>query len=170
MQTSILLHCSVIFSCIVHFLKLKLYSFLCGWMQKDFDMVWCRGTVKEKIFEPWIDFMRTKGCEILEGRRVTDFSFTKETSCISEVICGRESYNADAVILAVGISRLQELIKNRCAVFLGICTSTLLSLLLEMVQLFEFKFQLVMPYFNASYFCKEVVNSITVRLYLDQFL
>ncbi|KAF3971250.1 hypothetical protein CMV_005133 [Castanea mollissima] len=28
--------------------------------QKDFDMVWCRGTVKEKIFEPWIDFMRTK--------------------------------------------------------------------------------------------------------------
>nr|POF05412.1 15-cis-phytoene desaturase, chloroplastic/chromoplastic [Quercus suber] len=28
--------------------------------QKDFDMVYCRGTVKEKIFEPWIDFMRTK--------------------------------------------------------------------------------------------------------------
>ncbi|KAM4089439.1 hypothetical protein ACB094_07G151800 [Castanea mollissima] len=80
--------------------------------QKDFDMVWCRGTVKEKIFEPWIDFMRTKGCEILEGRRVTDFSFNEETSCISEVICGRESLNADAVILAVGISRLQELIKN----------------------------------------------------------
>lgn len=83
-------------------------------------MVWCRGTVKEKIFEPWIDFMRTKGCEILEGRRVTDFSFNEETSCISEVICGKESYNADAVILAVGISRLQELIKNRCAVFSGI--------------------------------------------------
>lgn len=80
--------------------------------QKDFDMVYCRGTVKEKIFEPWIDFMRTKGCEILEGRKVTDFSFNEETSCISEVICGRELYNADAVILAVGISRLQELIKN----------------------------------------------------------
>lgn len=92
-------------------------------------MVWCRGTVKGKIFEPWIDFMRTKGCEILEGRRVTDFSFDEETSCISEVICGRELYNADAVILAVGISRLQELIKNRCAVFSGICTLTLLSLL-----------------------------------------
>lgn len=77
-------------------------------------MVWCRGTVKEKIFEPWIDFMRTKGCEILEGRRVTNFFFNEETSRISEVICGGESYNADAVILAVGISRVQELIKNRC--------------------------------------------------------
>nr|XP_023916579.1 uncharacterized protein LOC112028155 isoform X3 [Quercus suber] len=77
------------------------------------DTAWRKyDSMKEKIFEPWIDFMRTKGCEILEGRRVTDFSFNEETSCISEVICGRELYNADAVILAVGISRLQELIKN----------------------------------------------------------
>jgi uncharacterized FAD-dependent dehydrogenase len=83
-------------------------------------MVWCHGTVKEKIFEPWIDFMRTKGCEILEGRRVTNFFFNEETSRISEVICGGESYNADAVILAVGISRVQELIKNRCVIS-GIC-------------------------------------------------
>jgi uncharacterized FAD-dependent dehydrogenase len=74
----------------------------------------CRGTVKEKIFEPLIDFLRSKGCEILEGKKVTDFFFNEGTSCISEVVCGRESYNADAVILAVGISRLQELVKNRC--------------------------------------------------------
>ncbi|XP_059460347.1 uncharacterized protein LOC132189608 isoform X2 [Corylus avellana] len=81
--------------------------------QKDFDLVLCRGTVKEKIFEPLIDFLRSKGCEILEGKKVTDFFFNEEEpTCISEVVCGRESYNADAVILAVGISRLQELVKN----------------------------------------------------------
>jgi len=61
-----------------------------------------------------IDFLRSKGCEILEGKKVTDFFFNEGTSCISEVVCGRESYNVDAVIFAVGISRLQELVKNRC--------------------------------------------------------
>jgi uncharacterized FAD-dependent dehydrogenase len=84
-------------------------------MQKDFDLALCRGTVKEKIFEPLIDFLRSKGCEILEDKKVTGLFFNEEEpTCISEVVCGRESYNADAVILAVGISRLQELVKNRC--------------------------------------------------------
>ncbi|KAF4382449.1 hypothetical protein G4B88_011401 [Cannabis sativa] len=80
--------------------------------QKDFDAVWCRGTVREKIFEPWIDSMKAKGCEFAEGRKVTDFSLSEETGCVSAVICGKEIYDADAVILAVGISTLQDLIKN----------------------------------------------------------
>ncbi|XP_030503098.2 uncharacterized protein LOC115718093 [Cannabis sativa] len=80
--------------------------------QKDFDAVWCRGTVREKIFEPWIDSMKAKGCEFAEGRKVTDVSLSEETGCVSAVICGKEIYDADAVILAVGISTLQDLIKN----------------------------------------------------------
>lgn len=91
-------------------------------------MVWCRGTVKEKIFEPWIDVMRTKGCEVLEGRKVTDLIFNEETSCISEVVCGTEAFNADAVILALGISSLQELVENRCIVS-EFCSLNKLSLL-----------------------------------------
>ncbi|KAK9287102.1 hypothetical protein L1049_015513 [Liquidambar formosana] len=83
--------------------------------QKDFDLVLCRGTVREKIFEPWMDSMRAKGCEFLEGRRVTNFLLNEETGCISEVVCGKKSYKADAVILAVGISTLQEIIKNSAA-------------------------------------------------------
>ncbi|KAH7834243.1 hypothetical protein Vadar_014095 [Vaccinium darrowii] len=83
--------------------------------QKDFDLVWCRGTVREKIFEPWMDSMRNQGCKFLEGRKVTDFYFNEETGCISEVICGKESLKADAVILAVGISTLQEIIQNSAA-------------------------------------------------------
>lgn len=60
--------------------------------------------------------MRTRGCEFAEGRKVTDFSINEETGRISAVICGRERYEADAVILAVGISTIQELIKNRYVV------------------------------------------------------
>ncbi|EXB24028.1 Phytoene dehydrogenase [Morus notabilis] len=81
--------------------------------QKDFDMLWCRGTVREKIFEPWIDSMKTKGCEFIEGRKVTGVSVNEETGYVSAVTCGTETYNADAVILAVGISTLQDLIKSR---------------------------------------------------------
>lgn len=57
--------------------------------------------------------MRTNGCENLRGKRVTDFFYNEETGCISEVVCGREKYTADAVVLAVGISALQDIIKNR---------------------------------------------------------
>lgn len=59
--------------------------------------------------------MRSRGCEFLDGRRVTGLSYDEETGRISEVVCGKETYNADAVILAVGISTLQELIMNRYA-------------------------------------------------------
>ncbi|GAB4838574.1 hypothetical protein Ancab_028119 [Ancistrocladus abbreviatus] len=83
--------------------------------QKDFDMVLCRGTVREKIFEPWMDLMRSEGCEFRKGRQVTDFFFSEETGCISEVVCGNDRVKADAVILAVSISSLQEIVKKSSA-------------------------------------------------------
>ncbi|EEF41121.1 uncharacterized protein LOC8283661 isoform X2 [Ricinus communis] len=83
--------------------------------QKDFDMVWCRGTIREKIFSPWMDSLRTKGCRFLDGEKVIDFIINEETSCIEEVVCSNETINADAVILAVGISKVQELVKNSAA-------------------------------------------------------
>ncbi|KAJ4829555.1 hypothetical protein Tsubulata_017165 [Turnera subulata] len=83
--------------------------------QKDFDVVWCRGTVREKIFAPWIESLRTRGCQFLNGKKVTDFIFSEETGSISEVVCGNQTYNADAVILAVGISTVQELVKHSAA-------------------------------------------------------
>ncbi|KAL5791235.1 hypothetical protein ACOSQ2_006123 [Xanthoceras sorbifolium] len=91
-----------------------LYYFILA-HQKNFDLVWCRGTLKELIFEPWMDSMRTRGSEFLDGRKVTDFVFDEETGCVSAVACGDEKYNADAVILAIGISALQELVKNSAA-------------------------------------------------------
>lgn len=60
--------------------------------------------------------MKNNGCKFLEGRRVTDFVFDEKTGCVSEVSCGKESLKADAVILAVGISTMQDIIQNRSAI------------------------------------------------------
>ncbi|KAK3412756.1 hypothetical protein EUGRSUZ_I01454 [Eucalyptus grandis] len=80
--------------------------------QKDFDAVWCQGTLKEKIFKPWKELMRTQGCVFLEGRRVTNLFFDEATGRISGIACGGETLNADAFILAVRISTIQEIIRN----------------------------------------------------------
>ncbi|XP_020536724.1 uncharacterized protein LOC105638513 isoform X2 [Jatropha curcas] len=85
--------------------------------QKDFDMVWCRGTIREQIFNPWMELLRTKGCQFLDSGKVKDFVLNEETSCISEVVCSNGTYKADAVILAAGISEVQELVKNSAVLF-----------------------------------------------------
>lgn len=60
-----------------------------------------------------MDSLKTQGCKFLKGRKVTDMLVTGETNCISEVVCEKESFVADAVIFAVGVSTLQEIIQNR---------------------------------------------------------
>lgn len=81
--------------------------------QQNFDVLWCRGAVQDKIFIPWTDSMKEKGCKFLEDKRVTDFIFDEDRGCISGVIVGQEKYEADAVVLAVGISTLQSTTKSR---------------------------------------------------------
>ncbi|PIN19185.1 Amine oxidase [Handroanthus impetiginosus] len=83
--------------------------------QKHFDLVLCRGTLREKIFQPWIESLKSQGCRFLDGREVTDVVLNEETGCISEVICEKESFKTDALILAIGISTLQEIIQNSAA-------------------------------------------------------
>ncbi|KAK4401372.1 hypothetical protein Sango_0877900 [Sesamum angolense] len=83
--------------------------------QKNFDLVSCRGTIRDKIFQPWTESMKIQGCRFLEGRKVTDLVVNEETGCISEVICEKESFKADAFILAVGISTLQEIVQSSAA-------------------------------------------------------
>lgn len=56
--------------------------------------------------------MKIQGCRFLEGRKVTDVVVNEETGCISEVICEKESFKADAFILAVGVSTLQEIVQS----------------------------------------------------------
>ncbi|KAH9625840.1 hypothetical protein KSS87_004847 [Heliosperma pusillum] len=84
-------------------------------LAKSFDMVFCRGSVREKIFEPWRALLKSNGCEFRRGRGVTDFFFNEETGRISEVLCGNDRIKADAVILAVGISTFQEIVQRSSA-------------------------------------------------------
>ncbi|XP_019166201.1 PREDICTED: uncharacterized protein LOC109162020 isoform X1 [Ipomoea nil] len=80
--------------------------------QKHFDFVCCRGGVREKIFEPWMESLKSQGCKFLKGKKVTDVLLDEKSGRVSEVVCEKESFKADAIILAVGVSTLQEIIQN----------------------------------------------------------
>ncbi|KAJ6833824.1 phytoene dehydrogenase, chloroplastic/chromoplastic-like [Iris pallida] len=80
--------------------------------QQNYDVRWCRGTVREKIFIPWLESIKTKGCKFLGNQRLTDLVIDEDSGCILGVVCGKEVYEADAVVLAVGVSSLQSTIMN----------------------------------------------------------
>ncbi|MBD2151951.1 FAD-dependent oxidoreductase [Pseudanabaena sp. FACHB-1277] len=87
-----------------------LYYFILA-HQADFDVVWCRGTVGAKIFQPWGDRITALGGKILTNRRVSDFKLDVSGS-ISAVICGDENFPADAVISSVGITGMQRIVAS----------------------------------------------------------
>ncbi|BBM99034.1 hypothetical protein MPTK1_1g18160 [Marchantia polymorpha subsp. ruderalis] len=88
-----------------------LYYFIIA-HQADFDVVWCRGTVGEKIFKPWIAAMQNNGCKFLSSKRVTDVTLDEATGDVTGVACGEEIFDADAVIFSVGINALQKIVGN----------------------------------------------------------
>lgn len=96
------------FLCVIIF-----FYFFLGFLQKHFDFVCCRGGVREKIFEPWMESLKSQGCKFLKGKKVTDVLLDEKSGRVSEVVCEKESFKADAIILAVGVSTLQEIIQNR---------------------------------------------------------
>lgn len=92
-----------------------LYYFILA-HQPNFDVVWCRGTVGEKIFRPWCDLIEQAGGKILTNRRVTDLIVEGDSQpIVKSVICGDEQFDADAVIFAVGISGMQKIISGSSA-------------------------------------------------------
>lgn len=82
-------------------------------VQPDFDVVWCRGTVGEMIFKPWVAAMQEGGCRFLSNKRVTDLVLDEASGEVSAVLCGEEEFPADAVIFAVGISAMQKIVPSR---------------------------------------------------------
>jgi uncharacterized protein with NAD-binding domain and iron-sulfur cluster len=87
-----------------------LYYFILA-HQNDFDVVWCRGTVGEMIFRPWCDRIEAAGGKILTERRVTDIRLDS-AGRVNAVICGDEVFESDAVIFAVGITGLQNIVRS----------------------------------------------------------
>jgi uncharacterized protein with NAD-binding domain and iron-sulfur cluster len=97
-----------------------LYYFILA-HQPDFDVVWCRGTVGEMIFQPWCEQIQALGGKILTQHRVTDLRIEAHSSLhpdrpdqpqVTAVICGDQVIPADAVIFAVGVSGIQKIVSH----------------------------------------------------------
>jgi uncharacterized protein with NAD-binding domain and iron-sulfur cluster len=87
-----------------------LYFFILA-HQPDFDVVWCRGTVGEKIFRPWVERIAKAGGKVLANRRVTDV-IVDDNNRATGVVCGDEVFDADAVIFSVGITGMKKIVAN----------------------------------------------------------
>ena len=87
-----------------------LYYFILA-HQPDFDVVWCRGTVGEKIFKPWIKQIEQAGGKVLTNKRVTDLVLDNEGKA-KGVVCGEEIFTADAVILGVSVSGIKKIVNS----------------------------------------------------------
>jgi hypothetical protein len=82
-------------------------------LQQNFDFVLCRGEVGIKIFTPWIESLKSKGLNFCENSIATYFTLREDTGCISQVVCEGDVYEADAFVLALGISSVQSIILSR---------------------------------------------------------
>jgi uncharacterized protein with NAD-binding domain and iron-sulfur cluster len=87
-----------------------LYYFILA-HQPDFDVVWCRGTVGEKIFQPWVARIEEAGGKVLTNQRVSDIVLDGEGKATG-VVCGEEVFDADAVIFAVSVSGMKKIVLN----------------------------------------------------------
>jgi uncharacterized protein with NAD-binding domain and iron-sulfur cluster len=103
-----------------------LYYFILA-HQPNFDVVWCRGTVGEMIFRPWVDQIEKAGGRVLTNRRVTDLVLANQENSSQSpipnpqppvakaVVCGDEIFAADAVIFAVGVTGMQKIVNGSTA-------------------------------------------------------
>ncbi|MFQ4144201.1 FAD-dependent oxidoreductase [Chlorogloeopsis sp. ULAP02] len=87
-----------------------LYFFILA-HQPDFDVVWCRGTIGEKIFRPWVERIEKAGGKLLANKRVTDVIVDSNNQATG-VVCNDEVFDADAVIFAVGITGMKKIISS----------------------------------------------------------
>jgi uncharacterized protein with NAD-binding domain and iron-sulfur cluster len=87
-----------------------LYYFILA-HQPDFDVVWCRGTVGDMIFRPWVERIEEAGGKVVTNRRVSDLIVDSNNRAIA-VVCGDEVFDADAVIFAVGVTGMQKIISS----------------------------------------------------------
>lgn len=58
----------------------------------------------------------------------TSLAINKDTACISGIVCGEEVHEADAFVLANGLSSLQYIIKNRYIQVTEVVTARILGL------------------------------------------
>jgi uncharacterized protein with NAD-binding domain and iron-sulfur cluster len=57
--------------------------------QADFDVCWCKGSVAEVIFKPWLKDIEARGGSVLGSNRVTDVIYDEERNRISGIVAGK---------------------------------------------------------------------------------
>lgn len=67
----------------------------------------------EQIFRPWVERMQNQGVRFLANKRVSDLVLNEQTGAVSGVVCGDETFDADAVVFSVGISGMQRIVAGR---------------------------------------------------------
>lgn len=87
-----------------------LYYFILA-HQPDFDVVWCRGTVGEMIFKPWVERIQQAGGTVLTNKRVSDI-LLDSTGKAKAVVCDNEVFEADAVIFGVSVSGMKKIVSG----------------------------------------------------------
>ncbi|MEW6496595.1 MAG: FAD-dependent oxidoreductase [Cyanobacteriota bacterium] len=87
-----------------------LYYFILA-HQPDFDVVWCRGTVGEMIFKPWVERIEQAGGKVLTNKRVNDIILNSSGEA-KGVVCTDEVFEADAVIFAVSVSGMKKIVNG----------------------------------------------------------
>ncbi|MGF1487649.1 MAG: FAD-dependent oxidoreductase [Prochloraceae cyanobacterium] len=87
-----------------------LYYFILA-HQSDFDVVWCRGTVGEQIFKPWVKRIEELGGKVLTNKRVNDL-ILDDNGRVKSVVCGDETFEADAVISGVSVSGIKKIVSG----------------------------------------------------------
>ncbi|WPF90482.1 FAD-dependent oxidoreductase [Cyanobacterium aponinum AL20118] len=87
-----------------------LYYFILA-HQPDFDVVWCRGTVGEKIFQPWIEEIEKLGGKVVTNQRVTDI-LVDERGLATGVVCSDNVYEADSIISGVSVSGIKKIVSS----------------------------------------------------------
>lgn len=101
-------------------------------LKGDFDVRWLRGSASELIFAPWARAIEAQGgCRILGGKRVSNIGFKtspseeedQESSDFSRAVrvetADGEVFEADAVVLAVGITAAKVCSRDDCNWFIG---------------------------------------------------
>ena len=80
--------------------------------QGAFDVRWCRGSIAERIFDPWTVKLQENGVDMRKGARVNSIVFQDETSRYHVTVSGEETLECDAVIMAVGGTAMKRLAKS----------------------------------------------------------
>lgn len=79
--------------------------------QPDFDVVWCRGKVGEKISCSWVKQIGSLGAKVLFKHRVTDVIIDHNLQ-VKSLGCGDKIFDANTVIFSVGITGMKKIVAS----------------------------------------------------------